>query len=407
MPAMIKIHESSPTRLTLFLWYSQPNYSENRHQIKRYDEELRELKQRFANAGLIEGVDYFTDDKQAFKESYQPLVFSGASNVLKALFCIPEDMIRFESMYQHYMFTEQQLYRNKRYQYAIKISANNCFVSHQKFVKQANEELFLYLKDLIKTMHDKVKPSIITIQLDADLAYIQSLKNESVFGTQKYYLAFSSLHNAFCRENIEKMTTKQYLIRKGPSILSPEYEKSLKLFCTAFTLDYDYTKSKSDLVALYDKYVRSRTEIPDFFLPVVTQPSLEQKTANVSVESLNSTVNSNLVVPVLNESIDDAVRHFLLPLKTVLENRKIEIEKRVLRHQWFQSTVNNNAKLVAINNVVEAFDAQQSYQELIEIINKNRNALTQSTSTLPMFFRAQVTTADLLRSYDAMLIPAQ
>lgn len=369
--------------------------------------ELRQLKIELAQAHqLQEKVDYTEvpiERSYWNYDNYGPyhLKFSGKSAVLRALSTIPALRINFTS--QSYPLYTAINYQEARYRYATQISEKECTAFDMKFVKQAYLDLYNYLNDQIKEIHDKSTPhSAIIRELIANLEYIKELQSEEC-ATPKYMLALSSLQYALTRELAERQTVASYRVMKGDSILAPKYQQLIyKIY--AISTHADQLKERG-LLDIYTKQVAARTILksakPTDQAADTIGFAAVMANYSTSARLLTEAKQAELAKVMSNEKF---ASNFFQALKINLNDRKTAIQKRINHHQWFQDYTKNSAKIAAIKEITEAIDAGKNATELCGLIRVKRNVLTQSTSTLPMFFRGKVSTTDLLKGYEKFLV---
>jgi len=366
---------------------------------------LDDIRKKLKAAGLIENIDFAQSKDQSYRAGEGPLVVSGASKTIKALLLIPQDMIN-TSFYRR-TDGREDLYIIKGCKFVTEITAEQCLSSDLPYIHQAGAILFQALRTAVyEKIHRKYPSSSVINQLNADLRYIENIKDEKVFETPKYLLAYSSIFYAVCSENKQKTTRSSFLFYKGKSVLAPEYKHLLEVFKRDFAPNFT-SLSPEKLLEIYNQHVQPRQSTEPLAIPAAVNPAVHPVTTilNATEVSIAHLTPVKPTVVVESQSDSELTRRLLTPLVESLRKRRVDIQRRILRKQWCQSMLKNNAKISAIDAIVEGFDAGKTAQELIDFIRLHRNDLVQSTSTLPHFFRAKVTTEIILQPYDHMLSP--
>lgn len=398
MPATIDIISLSTDELII-----QP-ISESSRQDPCLYSELKKLKLYLTTCDLIENDDYISlyDPFQSSRsDTIYRLKFPGKSLVLRALYSIPKDAFNLVGFCGFSM----QHYNHVLINAALTIRNSECTLYDLKFVKQCDLEMLVSIENEVNKIHNQFHtPSEIMTQLDRDLQFIKQRKGEYSFTVPYYLLALCSLIRAYLTEKDLKTKVKPYVILKGSSLLEPQYKIIYTAVCSLLD-KYKKGLDEASALSFYNKHVRNQSmqEHLSFAAPAASNKPTAIQNQNIPMQPIQSHPSNNS-----NEQAPETEQFGSLFFNTLIADlkiRKVEIQRRINKGQWFQDNIKNQHKIKAITDIVSAFDKGKKPIELFTMIQERNHVLTQSTSTLPRFFRAQVSTAILLGNLPHMTSP--
>lgn len=243
MPVLIKFIKLTSDEVII-----EPIRDENLHQTllappSDLSLELEELKEQLnptktwlrgydrSQKKLIENRDYVR-----VKEHYQ-LRFQGKSSVLRALYSIPMEFIKFDgstlSEFQTEFNFTKKCFEMMRLKFAATISDRECTVFDEKLVKEAHQFLFTRLVEELEKVHRSFnQPSQVIDQLKRDMEKCKETGNDYPFTMAPFFMLLASIYEAALFEKAHPTTPKTGMISflGGNSLLFMLYESLLKSF---------------------------------------------------------------------------------------------------------------------------------------------------------------------------------
>ena len=319
--------------------------------------------------------------------------FSGRSAVVRALHAIDVNVI-FDDQHNDQNL-KNWLYRTKHI-LTFDLVEKNCRISELGMVKLMNQEFFELIKRKLRTHQEQshlAEQSILN-PLEHQIQSIELLQNLSPFDRPQYLLAYACVYVA--HQKHQKLM-QHFSSTKNFSPLfdrSKQYEELLAQIQQLSSRVQHL--SHQDILNLYQEVVVQH----DFLTPPCSvtpagssQPQQRSKWADLHAHH-RQPLSSKLL----------AHQHAYLRLfLSQLKNRELEIARRVEHRSWFQDLHKNQQKLQIMRNIFFLYQHAARADELILFIMRHRELLSQSTSTLPYFFRSQVKTAALITDYEPYL----
>ena len=348
------------------------------HRTDDLSTELRALKVYLGSLRLFENIDYTVLDDRHNPDS---LKFTGKSLVLRSLFTIPQDRFEFwGGRGDNYLLMKNSC--------AVRIGRKECFVDDVKFVTQADLTLFNFIKLEVNKAHKDFSPrSHLMVQLEQDLAAIEKYEDD-IFYNRKCLSALSSVIFAYRSELKQKTAVAPYTFIKGNSILAPKYKTLIEVLLK--NINEVGSKVEED-------------QILPFYHDTVVHRRLQNGSIKSSVNVPPAKPAAAITAPVEPTPSQQFTSTFFSRFKHTLIARRNEVQKRIDNKQWFQDTNKNDLKKNAIDSIIAALNTDKTPGEISSIINENREILTQSTSTLPGFFRNKVSSVSILEDYGRFL----
>jgi hypothetical protein len=315
---------------------------------------VQELKAYLNSLGLIFNIDFIDHEHN----SYACLLFQGKSRALRARYLL-KDVISGEI---------NLAINNTR---ALRLSEHECYVDTADIIKEIDHNLFKYIKFEIEKIHGAFLPkSNLMLQLERDLKAIEKYE-DSTFKVHKTFVALGSLVHANNEELTKKTKTEKTLGFKGDSKLAPHYVNLINVIYKNINL---FGSPINNEMALdwYNTIVVVRQSQP---VPAVPPASAK------------------------SQPDQQFTKDFMARFREALKDRRTQINERDHSGRWFQDVDKIRDKARAIENIEKAIDDQHPLEQIATLVRQKRTVLTQSTSTLPVFFRSKVTTEALLEDY--------
>lgn len=158
------------------------------------------FKAQLAEAGVLEGRDYYQDTSGKYIDYARPLIVKGITRSAYVLIKMSNmDMIH------------SPLYKKpagRKVSYAIEAARNVADISKTELLE--GEEIYLddvdkYLVELLRTtitseIHARFAPTSVIIQLNQDLERIARMPSSDFFYNPRFALAYCSVYKAICEE---------------------------------------------------------------------------------------------------------------------------------------------------------------------------------------------------------------